>query len=224
MVLNKVKGNMYSFIGFTWNPINGECQFQCSYCYYQNNPRFKSMIKPLRLNEQYLKNNLGENNFIFIGSSTDMFAQNVPNEWIIKVFQHMRKYQNNTYLIQSKNPQKMISFSHCFPKQIIIGTTIETNREDNSSLAPPKSDRLKYIIDGKESAKTMISIEPIMDFDLDIFVQWMKQVKPEFVSIGADSHKHNLPEPSKEKVEALIQELKKFTEVKIKDNLKRLLL
>jgi len=50
----------------------------------------------------------------------------------------------------------------------------------------------------------------------------MKQVKPKWVNIGADSKNHQLLEPSKEKVSALIKELQKFTKVKIKDNLKRL--
>lgn len=49
------------------------------------------------------------------------------------------------------------------------------------------------------------------------------EINPKFVSIGADSKKHNLPEPSKEKIEALIRELSLFTEVKIKDNLRRLM-
>ena len=50
----------------------------------------------------------------------------------------------------------------------------------------------------------------------------IKGIKPEFVSIGADSKGHNLPEPSWDKVQSLIKELKKFTEVKVKDNLMRL--
>jgi len=68
----------------------------------------------------------------------------------------------------------------------------------------------------------MVTIEPIMDFDLIELVTIIKNIKPEWVNIGADSKGHNLPEPSKEKINALIEELKKITEVKIKDNLKRL--
>jgi hypothetical protein len=71
--------------------------------------------------------------------------------------------------------------------------------------------------------RKMISIEPIMDFDLEELVVWIKNLKPEFVSIGADSQRNNLPEPSKEKIERLIEELKKFTEIKLKSNLKRLM-
>ena len=73
-----------------------------------------------------------------------------------------------------------------------------------------------------EYNRTMVTIEPIMDFDLDILVSLVSICKPQFINIGADSQGHNLPEPSGEKVDALIKELKKFTEVKIKKNLKRL--
>lgn len=59
--------------------------------------------------------------------------------------------------------------------------------------------------------------------DLDILVNWIKQIEPEFVSIGSDSKGKGLEEPSPDKVKKLIEELKKFTQVKIKDNLKRLM-
>jgi len=63
-----------------------------------------------------------------------------------------------------------------------------------------------------------------MDLDLDVMVRWMRDIKPEFVSIGANTNwKVKLPEPGPDKVKALIKALKKFTEVKIKSNLKRLL-
>ena len=54
-------------------------------------------------------------------------------------------------------------------------------------------------------------------------VSWMKNIDPTFISIGADSKGHNLPEPPGAKVKELIQELEKFTEVKVKKNLSRLL-
>lgn len=74
-----------------------------------------------------------------------------------------------------------------------------------------------------KSIPIFISIEPIMDFDLDILVDWIRQLNPEFVSIGADSKGHGLVEPSRDKVLKLVEELKRFTEVKMKLNLQRLL-
>ncbi len=68
----------------------------------------------------------------------------------------------------------------------------------------------------------LLTIEPILDFDLKEFVDMIRDINPKWVNIGADSQRHNLPEPTREKVDDLIKELKKFTEIKEKSNLKRL--
>jgi len=216
-MMNKQKGNMYPWVTHTWNPIKGKCPHDCSYCYMKRFPQ-----GDLRLDEKTLKDGLGKDNFIFVGSSCDMFANKVPDEWIKRVLTHCIANIENTYLLQTKNPQKMYWFySHSWMgNNFIYGTTIETNRTTNISKAPNTIERAKYI--EHFNGRTMVSIEPIMDFDLDIFVRWIKLIQPKFVSIGADSKGHNLPEPSADKVKALIKELKKFTEVKLKDNLARL--
>lgn len=54
-------------------------------------------------------------------------------------------------------------------------------------------------------------IEPIMDFDLGTFAGWIEVMKPQFVSIGADSKGHNLPEPSPDNLLRLIDEISKTT-------------
>jgi len=54
-------------------------------------------------------------------------------------------------------------------------------------------------------------------------VNMIKRCKPVMVSIGADSGNNHLPEPSKEKLLQLIDELQKFTVIHNKSNLKRLL-
>lgn len=205
---------MYSWCDYTWNPIRGKCPHGCSYCYMK---RFK--VGDLRLAEKELGTDLGKGNVIFVGSSTDMFAKEVPVEWINRVLLHCCAF-DNTYLFQSKNPARFLE-SFVFPKKTVFGTTIETNWEDNLSEAPLKSDRTRGMGLLKEKRK-MISIEPIMDFDLEVFTCWIKSIAPEFVSIGADSKGNNLSEPSWEKTKQLIEELKKFTEVKVKPNLKRL--
>lgn len=71
--------------------------------------------------------------------------------------------------------------------------------------------------------RKMISIEPIMAFDLNIFVTWIRQIGPAFVSIGADSKGHNLPEPTAQELKELISALSPITEIKLKKNLDRLL-
>jgi hypothetical protein len=44
--------------------------------------------------------------------------------------------------------------------------------------------------------KKMITIEPIMDFNLDRFSQMLIEAAPARVNIGADSGRNGLPEPS----------------------------
>jgi len=226
MGLNKVKvgGQMYQFLnemsggnGYTFNVIKGKCPHDCSYCYMKIFPQ-----KELRFDNSELKTDLGRGNFIFVGSSCDMWAENIPLDWIIKTLNHCVWYEDgNSYLFQSKNPIRFNGWD--FPKNTILGTTIESNRCccDFTPNAPCTSQR--YLSMKKIALPKMVSIEPIMDFDLDVMVRWIAEIKPEFVSIGADSRGHKLPEPLPDKVKALIEALKEFTEVKIKSNLNRLL-
>lgn len=220
MPLNKQRGNMYGFVTHTWNAIKGECRHNCSYCYMKRFPQ-----KALHLEGKELNTNLGEGNFIFVGSSTDMFAGNVPEDWIKRTLEHCRKFPKNKYLFQSKNPKRMLEFRDFFPpkENCIWATTIETNKNEliekysNAPLLDIRS-YLKYF-DNK-----MVTIEPIIDFDLEFLIKIIKEIKPLWVNVGADSNtKLNLPEPSKEKILALIKELNKFTKVINKENLDRIL-
>jgi hypothetical protein len=68
----------------------------------------------------------------------------------------------------------------------------------------------------------MITIEPVMDFDVITFADMILSCKPVQVNIGADSGNNHLPEPSPEKIAALIEALQPFTRVHLKKNLKRL--
>lgn len=221
-MLNKQKGNMYPFVTHTWNVIKGKCPHDCEYCYMKRFPQGK-----LRFDEKELKTYLGKNNYIFVGSSCDMWAEAIPEEWIDKILNVCLKYPNNTYLFQSKNPKKFLVYKKKLEQlpKLILGTTIETNKEELiwkiGKTCPAVTDR-QYYIGEVDFADRMVTIEPIMDFDLETLTNWFKDIDPHFVNIGADSKKHNLPEPSWEKIMKLKEELEKFTEVNLKDNLSRL--
>jgi len=180
-------------------------------------PFWKSEV---HLDEKELKTDLGEGNFIFVGSSTDMFANNVPNEWIRRVLCMCSVFTKNTYLFQTKNSIRFKEFEEVYPPNTIFGITLETNRANNLYNAPPRIERFAQFSALK--GRKMVTIEPIMDFDLQDLRNQVFLMKPEFVNIGADSKGHNLPEPSAEKIGQLIKELKKFTKVNLKDNLKRI--
>ncbi len=218
MVLNKQKGNMYNFVTHTWNAIKGKCPHDCSYCYMKRFPQGE-----LRIDEKELKTNLGEGNFIFVGSSTDMFAEEVDSSWVTNTLLYCSRF-NNTYLFQTKNPKRFKIFRKWFPKNrnVILGITIETNRETPSKADSTEKRIRDFSSEMLYGFRKMITIEPIMDFDVPSLVDMIKRVRPEFVNIGADSTRNNLPEPSEYKVQLLIKELEKFTKVNLKDNLKRI--
>ncbi|WP_324354477.1 DUF5131 family protein [Dysgonomonas sp.] len=221
--LKPIKGNMYDFITHTWNPIKGKCEHECGYCYVS---KLVKNQKPIRLDDKAMKADLGTGNFIFVGSGTDVFANNVPSEWITEVLDYCDKFDNK-YLFQSKNPERFMDFiKHPVFKKSVICTTIESNRPYVDCKAPSVEDRVSAleIIKSKYPAiETYVTIEPIMDFDLKEMIDLIKRCEPIQINIGADSKRTGLTEPSKEKIEELIVELKKFTNVDKKKNLKRLM-
>lgn len=220
---------MYKDVDDTRNFIGGRCPNNCSYCYVESLKRFPVIKKKysgkLRLIKNEFKKPLGKGKFIFIGSCNDMFADNIPATWIIKILEYCSKY-DNTYLFQTKNPERFFEFLNKFPKKTIFGTTIETDKSGLSmaySNAPVPLDRIAVMCDlQKQKKQIMISLEPLMEFNLNVITASIELIKPTYISIGADSKNHNLPEPSPEKVKALIKELRKITKVIEKDNLKRL--
>lgn len=220
MGLNISKGNMYDFVTHTWNVIKGQCYHNCSYCYMK---RFGKQ-NPIRFDKKELKTNLGQNNYIFVGSSCDMWADNIPNEWLHLILDHCSKY-HNTYLFQTKNPNNILY--HPLPHSSIICATIETNRhyKDIMGNSPKPIDRAYAlgVISSHAIHKTHITIEPIMDFDIEGLISMIEFIRPEQVNIGADSGRHNLPEPNSDKIHELVEKLTKITVVKQKSNLKRLL-
>ncbi len=219
MGMNKQTGNMYPFITHTWNPIRGKCPHECTYCYMK---RFK--VGSFRFECKEMDTNLGKGNFIFVGSSTDMWADQMPSEYIERVLEHCNRYPENEYLFQTKNPDRYKYFLTKLPPKSILGTTIETNYPFNKiTKAPDTIDRAlaMAIIRG---IKKMVSIEPIMDFDLHKMLTWLKAIDPDFISIGADSKRNNLPEPSAEKIGDLLVKLRDITnDVVIKSNMDRLI-
>ena len=213
MGLNESKGQMYEWINFTWNTIKGACPHDCSYCYMKR----WGKLNPVRFDEKELKTDLGSGNFIFVGSSCDMFANDIPKEWIKNILNHCKKY-NNKYLFQTKDVINMFQYYDDMPTKSAFCTTIETNRfyPEIMTNSPAPVDRV-------DSRLHYVTCEPIIDFDLSELVTLIKKCSPFQVNIGGNTSKIKLPEPSKEQILELIAELEKFTKIKLKKNLNRLL-
>jgi DNA repair photolyase len=208
---------LYSFSSYNWDPLIGWCSHDCVYC-----PIKMPKNNKIKLKENSFKVNLGEKNRIFVGSTNDLFANNVPKEWIINILNYCNKYPNNDYLFQTKNPSRFFDFKDYFPNNSIFGVTIETNRENNLANCPPRYLRLEEMKKDWPNKK-MISVEPIMDFDIEIFPHWIEQISPDLVNIGRDSNKikdYSFPEPSNYKIKEFIKKVSDITKVNVNSNLK----
>jgi len=169
MGLNKQAGNMYPDISHTWNPLIGECPHKCSYCstnkLRERYPEMENRYSgELRLSEKHFED-------IFVCAQNDLFARAVPEKFITRIFDHCKKYPNNKYYFQSKNPIRMVKYVFDFPPETVILTTIETNREiyighySGGLRAKNRAIAMAFF------HNAIITIEPIMQFDLNQFVK-----------------------------------------------------
>jgi len=145
--------------------------------------------------------------FIFTCSNGDVAF--CKTESLRKIVDRIRSESSKTFLIQSKDPEKFNRL--IFPDNVILGITLETNRNKNYgkySKAPIPSKRYGDFLAVKHPLK-MVTVEPVMDFDLNVMVHWIKKINPCMVWIGYDSKSNKLPEPELLKVLELHWQLSK---------------
>ena len=232
-MLKESTGNMYEFITHTWNPIVGRCLHDCKYCYAMH--KYGQEIKEgIRLSEESFKNDFGAGKFIFVGSGIDVFAKDIPYEWIMRILDYC--YRGNTdlfgtrnrFLFQSKNPSRMLQFiDHPIFQNSVACTTIESNRYYPSIMnhAPNVEERALAMNEiASKGIETYLTIEPIMDFDLEELINLIQMCHPIQINIGANTNKNiRLPEPTTEKIYLLIDSINNNYKIELKSNLTRLL-
>ena len=203
----------------TWNPFKG-CYFGCSYCI----PSFQQQAKRQKHNCTQCYNYVPHEHperlhritnaeTIFVCGNSDIFFSDkkFTQEIIDSIWTRNEKYPGKTYYFQSKQPEYFESFTNQFPDNVIVLTTLETNRNDGYrkiSKAPLPSVRYRQFQDLSHPRK-VVTIEPVMDFDPDIFLRWIVDLAPEYVWLGFNSRPKQvvLPEPDKEKMQRFIKML-----------------
>ncbi len=150
----------------TWNPVTGcnKISLGCQNCYaqrmakhlqaigaphYENGfevtPHEDSLQIPFRWKRPRL---------IFANSMSDLFHKEVPKEFILKIFEVMRRANWHKYQILTKRPERLLELDKDLPwaANILMGVTVE-------------SAAYKYRIDllRKCGAKTkFLSLEPLL--------------------------------------------------------------
>jgi len=236
MVKNK-KGNMYSDNVKSWSVFIG-CYFDCNYCEKSFKAQMKRQMPKFDKNgkwrgcqdcydyiphfhENRLKDSLPKttgDQFIWCCSSSDIYF--AKEEWIEKVLERVRKLKNRTFFFQSKAPE--VFYKYDFPENVMLGTTLETNRDyRNISKAPIPYKRYNDFLNLKHPRK-VVTLEPLMEFDLFPFLTMIRNISPERIYIGYDTKNCKLNEPSLTKTQILINYLKiHLPDCKIKTKLMR---
>jgi len=220
------KGNMYEDT-ITWNFLAGKCPHNCSYCSTNALMRYPGVAKKYTGELRYCHIKLKKpqpGQTVFVVGQNDLFADVVPSELIREVLTVCRSFDYE-FLFQSKNPARMKDFASLFPEKTILCTTIESNIRQLPYMGntPHPIDRAKAMEEHRLAGfRTQITIEPIMSFFLEDLVELIKMAGPEQCNIGADSKNNHLPEPTKAEVLDLVSELEKFTKVRFKSNLSRI--
>jgi DNA repair photolyase len=220
LVTSRNHQRMFDVISKTWNPVIG-CLHSCSYCWarrlaetrLKNLEKYKDGFVPKLVDKELRKK--FHDHFVFVSDMGDLFGEWVPAEWIAKVLAAIKQSPHSTFLFLTKNPRKYKDFIGLFPDNVVLGVTLESNREYLVSKAPSPFDRYRNMADIQFENK-VVCIEPIMDFDLELFAQWIKEIRPAMIYVGYDNYNNRLTNPSATKTAQLIDQLKAFAKVRTK--------
>lgn len=221
---------MFKSITRTWNVFCG-CKFDCIYCNarrlaetrLKHIPRYKDGFTPHLVNSELTKS-FKPGEFIFVAYMGDIaFA---TREQFLRILARIREFPMTYFLIQSKNPKQLYDWREdwgiTLPANVYLGTTIETNRDYGLTKAPKPIERFRYLAGYPHNLK-FLSVEPIMDFDLEEMVNWVTLMQPDIIEVGADNYHNHLQEPPWWKVEALLERLRVICPLVIeKEGLERL--
>lgn len=170
----------------TWNPVTGCTQISngCKNCYakrmtkrlqsmglkkYENG--FKVTVHYDSLNEI---SHLKKPRMIFVCSMSDLFHEDVPEDFIMSVFEIMNKNQQHIFQVLTKRPGRVAKMNEKlkWTKNIWFGVTIE----DNNNY-----DRLKYLKHISANLK-FLSCEPLLSSINDIPLE-----NVDWVIVGGES-------------------------------------
>lgn len=190
---SNVHSNMYHNWE-TWNPFKG-CEYECNYCIHSFQRQAKRQKHRCTACYEYRPhfhaerlNKLPSSNNIFACGNGDIAF--CPEDQLEQIVAVIRKRADRTFLLQSKDPSTFARIMD-IPDNLILGTTIETDREDiyqGISKAPVPAKRIESFAKIDHHRK-MLTIEPIMVFTHDVMVQWVKDIDPELVWLGFETKK-----------------------------------
>lgn len=201
------------FYDFSHSHLSGGCPHECSYCSVRNStfatgPQSKFLFGPIKENEKKYRmryENYGVRS-IMLENYVDMFSDWIPSRVIQRILLHCKRYEkHNIFMFQTKNPGRYMEFMGMMPKAHVLGTTIETNRDTSGiSKAPVPEVRYRAMLELPKGTPTFVSIDPMLECDLDVLVKWIEEIDPMFITMGKIQWRGyrtwpGMPLPSREK-------------------------
>lgn len=160
----------------TWNPVTGctKVSEACQNCYAEVMSRrlkgmgqkkyangFKVTLHPECLNEPC---SWRKPSMVFVVSMGDLFHENVPFEYIDRVFDIIRKTPQHTYQILTKRAERMFDYWYLhiryeIPENVWLGVTCESQKH---------YDRIRWLESIKIPNVHFLSCEPLLGDISDI--------------------------------------------------------
>jgi protein gp37 len=150
----------------TWNPVTGCSKISsgCKNCYAERMAKrlqgmgvpqyangFKVQLAPHVLNNPFKWAN---SRFVFVNSMSDLFHEEVPVEYIQRVFEVMSATPQHTYQILTKRHERMSKIAPVlpWPSNVWMGVSVEDQKATN---------RIAALV-GTPACVKFISIEPLI--------------------------------------------------------------
>lgn len=152
----------------SWNPTTGCTKVSpgCENCYAETMARrlkamglkgyengFTLTLQPDRLNEPLTRR---KPSMYFVNSMSDLFHEDVPDQYINNVLSIISKANRHTFQILTKRAKRMAQYfkNKSLPKNLWVGVTVE-----NKKHGLPRIDHLRQI----RASTCFISMEPLLE-------------------------------------------------------------
>jgi len=152
----------------TWNPSAGctKVSSGCQNCYaetmairlqgtgavgYENGFEFNTV--PSRLNDPLKRK---KPTVFFVNSMSDIFHENMPKDYLDRIFEVIENTPRHTYQILTKRADRMLQYlsQREIPKNIWLGVTVE-----NKQQGLPRIDKLRNL----PASVKFLSVEPLLE-------------------------------------------------------------
>lgn len=127
--------------GYTWNPVTGcdKVSPGCKNCYAD---RMAKRLRAMRVDkyrngfeltlhddivEEPLKWN--KSRLVFVNSMSDLFHEDIPLDFVHRVFEVMKQAERHTFQILTKRSQRLVELNYLldWPPNVWMGVSVENN-------------------------------------------------------------------------------------------------